>query len=257
MACSVNVDSYFLADTVPVTSYPFSITGWFRVNQGSQYTSLVGLSNVTPSADYQLFYEGNSTRKFGLNANVSGSAVARSAVPMVIGQWHYLTANFTSNTYREVLLDGGNSGVNTATRAFVGADTFYVGNTINTSLAEIAELAVVGTTISSEEATLLAQGLPLLATRFANDVLAYYDFLRNTNRPGLGPRLVSQGSPSVVNHPRVLSAIAGQSLSVPVRVCGPWQVEQALSRGTYAGMGQHSVTGVDSSDLILAGEVTS
>ena len=257
MSRSLNINNYLQADAVPIAGYPFAITGWFRIHQIGASTALVGIMNETLNTKYELVYAGNSDQRFVANAFVGSSAAARSAIPLVVGQWHYLTASFVSPTYRVVYVDGGNVGFNTGSRAFVPAELFYVGNKNNASQVDVAELAIVETTISSSQAGSLAQGVPLLATSLARYVVAYYDLVRETNRPGWGSQLSSVGTTNVVEHPRVRHAQAGQTLVMPVFTYGPWRVEQALLRSSHAASSQIFVSGVDESHSILAGGVLS
>ena len=257
MAHSLNNNNYLLADSVPVTGYPFAITGWFRIHQIGASTSLLGILNDAQNTKYELVYAGNSDQKFVANAFVGSSGCSAIGNPLVVGQWHYLTANFVSSTYREVYVDGGNQGSNVGSRAFVPGESLYVGNKNNASQLDVAELAIVEATISSSEAVRLAQGVPLLATSLAQHVVAYYDLVRDTNRPGWGPQLTSVGSASVVEHPRIWHALAGRTVVMPVFTYGPWRVEQSHLRSSYAASRQVFVSGVDDSNSVLAGGVLS
>ncbi len=258
MALSIKNSEVLLGDSVPISGYPFSFVGWFRVSDVNHYVPLVGFTDSLTNTRHEIFFAGYASNKpAGALSYVGSAASAQSTSSMVPGQWHHLVAVFSSDTYRKIILDGGNSGINTSSRAFAGADTFYIGNKNTSSRADVAELAVIGASVSDSQAATLAKGCPVLASPLSNDVVAYYDLIRQKNRPGLGPTITSNLSPAVVEHPPVILPRGCRTTVMPRRMRGPFHIGQGGFRSHSAEQGQLAASGVVSNNTILSGEMSS
>jgi len=247
----------FFSSFLPMTGYPFSMTAWFRVSDSTSFTALMGFLNVSTGARCDIYYAGDGAKQ-AVAKTVNGSAgSAYSTSPMVPGQWHHLTAVFSSSSDRKIYLDGGNVGVNNDSISVGVLDTFYFGNGYSADATDVAEISLVGAAVSAEEAAVLAQGYPVLALPYLHQLVTYHDCIRDAMRPKLGPDFLSVGVPTVVDHPRVMFPNGGRSIQLPARVRGPFRVEEMHYRSLSSEQSQHSSAGVASTSSILSGEVLS
>lgn len=257
MALSLNNSNAVLTTLITVPDYPFSLVGWFRVPDTTSFTTLMGILSTSTGARCDVYFAGNSTKEAVAVTKVgSSSSSAYSTSPMIPGQWHHLAAVFPSDSERKIFIDGSNLGVNNDNLTIPMLSFFYFGNLYGPEFVDVAEVSVIQAAVSAEQAAFLANGGPLLASPNSRDIVTYHDCIRQTNRPGLGPKFIVIGSPTATDHPRVMQAVGGYSTTMPSRVRGPWQVEQSFARSLAADQGQLSVSGIASNNSILSGEVT-
>ncbi len=257
MALAIGQSQLVDLGALGVSGYPFTLAGWFRVQNLSQLMTLMGIGNSVTGSYHRLIHLGNSTKAAGAISNTGSSSTASSTVVMVAGQWHHVAGVFEAANLRRIYLDGGNSATNAGVRTFDGANQFYLGNLNTTNTVDVAEAAVFNVALSTAEIGMLAKGVSPLALHAANSLLAYQSCVRHLNWPARGPHAVAGSLPSVVAHPRVMYAIGGASQVVPNRVPGPYRVAQG-SLMTNAQMGQTLITGIQASagQMLMAGNVT-
>lgn len=239
-----------------VTGYPFTLAGWFRVQNLNLQTILMAVGNSTSGSYHRLLYLGNTTKLAGALSNTGVSSLASSTVMMVPGQWHHAAAVFEAANLRRIYLDGGNSATNAGVRTFDGANQFYLGNLNATGTVDAAEAAVFNAALSAAEISMLAKGLSPLALPTANHLLAYQSCVRHLNWPARGPQAVAASAPSVVAHPRVMCTIGGASQVVPNRLPGPFRIAHG-SLMTNAQAGQTQIAGAEANygQMLMGGSV--
>jgi len=217
----------------------------------------MGILSTSTGARCDVYFAGDSTKEAVAVTKIgNSSSAAYSASPMIPGQWHHLTAVFPSDSERKIFIDGSNLGVNNDNLTIPTLNFFYFGNLYGPEFVDVAEVSVIQAAVGAEQAAFLANGGPLLASPNSRDMVTYHDCIRQTNRPGLGPKFVVIGSPTATDHPRVMHAVGGASTAMANRIRGPWQVEQSFAHSIAAAQGQLTASGVASNNSILSGEVT-
>ncbi len=256
MAFSLNSTNFSFSGSLSVPGYPFSLIGWFRVPNVTSPAFLMGLINFSSGESCDILFAGDSTKEAVAKTTTgSSSGSAYSSSPMIPGQWHHLVAVFASDGERKIFLDGDNLGVNNDNLPISMLNTFYFGNPFGSDYVDVADVSFVQTAVSAEQAAILASGGPVLALPNFRDVLAYHDCIRQVNRPGLGPDFTVTGTPTVVDHPRMLFPVGGYSTTMPKRIRGPFHMGQGIYRSLSDEQGQLAVAGVVSNNAILSGEV--
>jgi len=255
VALSLNNSSTYFNFALPAIGYPFSLVGWFRVPDTSALISFLGIASLSTGARCDIYYAGNGGKEAVAKSANGTSGSAYSTSPMTPGQWHHLTAVFSSATERKIYLDGSSEGVNNSNVPIGTLDFLYFGAAYSTTLVDVADVSLVAATVSKEQAVALANGYSLLASPISPNVIVYHDCIRRGNRPGIGPVFVSNGSPVVIDHPRMMFPNSGFSTALPDRVRGPFRIEKSLFRSQSAEQGQLSIAGVNSTNTILSGEV--
>lgn len=235
-----------------VSGYPFTLAGWFRVQNLSQLMTLMGIGNSVTGSYHRLIHLGHTTKVAGAISNTGSSSTASSTAVMVAGQWHHVAGVFEAANLRRIYLDGGNSATNSGVRNFDGANQYYLGNLNTTTTVDVAEAAVFNAALSAAEIGMLAKGISPLALSTANQLLAYQSCLRHLNWPPRGPHAVAALAPSVVAHPRVYSAIGGTLQVVPNRLPGPFRISHG-SLMTNALTGETQIAGTNGGHLVTAG----
>ena len=255
MAFSLNNSNSLFCITTPIAGYPFSLMGWFRVPDVSLQLSLMGLVSFSSGSRCDVKFAGNTTDSATATAESVDSGTAVTTSPMIPGTWHHLLAVFASDTKRTIYLDGGNAGVNTDLVSVSALDFFYFGNIADTNLVDIAEVAIVQAEISAEQAAGFVKRVPVFATPYAADVVAYQDCIRQLNRPALGPTFTSNGTLNVIEHPPIHIASRGRIGLSPSRLPGPWYLENAEASSSSLDIGQLAMAGMAVNNTTLAGEV--
>ena len=267
MAISLNNAGLVDLGPLAITGYPFTLVGWFRVPSVSSAVTLMRIDNMATTSFHAIAYEGQLAGQAAAVSKVEDTGAARSTLAMTPGQWQHVVGVFEAHNSRRVYLDGGNMGSTSSSRVFDGANLFRAGNINSSNMVDLAEFAIFASVLTDAEIVMLARGCPVLCLPSANGLLTYHDGVRGVNRPGVGPLASSAGSPTVVDHPRVLMSGGGRTLAQPSRTCGPFRVEQESCRSSFSeqsqlsvagvagGGGQASVAGIASEGSVLLGEV--
>ena len=254
MALAIGQTQLVNLGALGVIGYPFTLAGWFRVQNLNLQMILMGLGNSTSGSFHRLIYLGNTTKLAGAISNTGTSSLASSTAAMVPGQWHHVAGVFEAANLRRIYLDGGNSAISTATRTFDGATQYYLGNLNLTDTVDVAEAAVFNAALSAAEIGMLAKGISPLGLPTAHHLLAYQSCVRHLNWPARGPQAVAATAPNAVAHPRVLCAIGGASQVVPNRLPGPFRIAHGFLL-TSAKTGQTQNAGSGYGQLSMAGNV--
>jgi len=217
----------------------------------------MGLLSSSGLMQCNVTFAGDTTQVAMAKVTSSGLNASASSSPMVPGTWHHLVAVYASDTLRTIYLDGSNAEVNTDNISATSLDFFYFGNLTGNTPVDLAEVSVVQTEVSAEQAAILASGYPLLSAPYAEQVVVYRDCIRQLNRPGIGPASTLAVTPTVIDHPRIFSSTGGVAAVMPLRFSGPWQTEQAEFYPLSSGVGQLAMAGAASNNSILSGEVIS
>lgn len=267
MALSLSNSEVVDLGSLPISDYPFTLAGWFRVPSVSKLLTLMRVDNTVTGSSYSIYFRGHIDNLATANSKVGVSGTAKSTAPMIPGQWHHVTGVFETNNARRVYLDGGNTGTSSHTRVFDGANQSVLGNVNTSDAIDAAEVGIFDGVLSEEEIAMLANGCLMLALSSAELLLTYHDCVRGVNRPGVGPVASSAGTPTVVDQPRVLWSSGGLSRLQPFRIRGPLRIDQVSYQtsffeqaqqcvaGVSDGAGQLSVAGIVSDTKVLHGEV--
>ncbi len=269
MALALNQSGYVDLGVLPISDYPFTLTGWFRVPNVPSFFFLMRVHSLTTGSFHALVSENFSSGKAAAVSFVGVTGTARSTTSLIPGQWHHVAGVFESANKRTVMLDGGNTGLNIDNRVFDGATQGQLGSFATSDAVDGAEIAVFNRALSLQEITLLAKGCSPVALPNPSQLAAYHDCVRRVNTPARGPAATVVGSATTVDHPRILTALGRGTQTMPNRTVGPYQIDQeqihhasasAASLGV-AGIdyvaGQGSVAGVGMNQSVLQGEVLS
>lgn len=210
MALSLNGTSQILdIGNVPTITGPLvSLSLWFYPTQATSLTTLACLG--VDSARYQ-FRTGNAASS---TANITAQVVDGVTNPPAISgntytqnAWNHGFGSFNSTTER-IRLNGG-----TAVTASVGTVTpitktsvggrFVSGVPGNFFAGRVAEFAVWNEVLTSDEEVALSQGFSPLLIR-PGKLVRYWPLIREAQDLKGATPVTLTGSPSVVDHPRIL-----------------------------------------------------
>ncbi|MEQ8211965.1 MAG: LamG domain-containing protein [Lacipirellulaceae bacterium] len=246
------------ASFTALVDYPFTIAGWFRVSGDNVITPLVSLENTTAGVYYDIFYAGQSSDRPIARTRSGGSSLAIAGAAMNPDQWHHVVGVFASANSRAVYLDGGNKGTNSSSHSFTAPTELVIGNYFHAGATDVAEAMIFDAALSDEEVAALASGLPVWSLPVARNLTAYYEFLSETRRPGLGPELSTSGTPTFVDHPKLLRAGSSGVALAPARQRGPFFKPAGEFHTLSSEVGSVAHAGVASiSQTQLAAEVIS
>jgi len=255
VAFSIDGSNVLYSINSPISGYPFSLAGWFRVPDVSLLTALVGVIDFSTGAKCEIYFAGDAGKQAVARTTNGSSESAYSTSPMIPGVWHHLTAVFSSDSERKIYLDGGNLGVNSGSLSVGIPGFFYFGNLNGVASVDLADVLLIEGAVSEQQATALAMGYPMLLLPSSRDVVAYQNCIRYLNHPGWGLKILSLDTPVVVDHPPMMIPNRVNSITMANRVRGPFRVEEMLYRSLSSAQGQHSSAGVASTNSILSGEV--
>ncbi len=257
MAFSINTNNIVDLGTLPISGYPFALTGWFRVPDVNKLLSLIRIENSSTGSYHEIIYAGSWTKYAGAYTFVSVASIAKSTITMTPGKWQHVTGLFISDSIRRVYLDGENLGTSYNPRVFDGADRFYLGNKRGVDFVDVAEAAVIAGTLDVAEIKQLALGASVLALPCAGNIVTYQSCAGRLNQPGLGPVASSGQALGVVDHPRVFAANPGRSAAMPFRRRGPLNLDRGVCQTSFSEQAELAVAGVDSDNTLYYGKALS
>ncbi len=257
MAFSINAINLMYSFNSPLSGYPFSFAGWFRVPDVSLLIPLAGLVNFSAGQDSGIYFAGDAGKEVVAKTTNGSSESAHSTSPMTPGKWHHVAGVFASDNDRKIYLDGSNVGVNSTSLSLGALNFLYFGPLGETTSIGIANVSIFEAALSEEQVALLAQGFSVFTLSRARDVLTHQDCIRDINRPGSGLEISLAGPLAIVDHPRMTFPNSNYSMTMPDRVRGPFRIEETLFRSQSAEQGQISSAGVVSTSEVLSGEVSS
>ena len=174
MAYSFNGSSeYMNTGNAVLTSVPITMACWFYSTSNSAKQRLISIGDKDSSNDFfHLSAMGNVTGD-PLRASVKRGGAAGSATTSSgysINTWHHATAVFTSNSDRDVYIDGGSAGNDTTSATPASLDTTRIGarassGTDGPFAGRIAEAAIWNIALSTSEIAQLASGFSPLLVR--------------------------------------------------------------------------------------------
>ncbi len=258
MAFSVGSSNLIDLGSPGISSYPFSMVGWFRVPDVNALLELMELSDSGSNDHHRLQWNGHLANDYAAarSDDHNGGAVATSSITMTPNVWHHVAGVWVSSTKRTVYLDGGNSGTSTVNRVFGSMDTLTVGESSGSDDIDIAEIGVFDDELTTTEIALLAQGLPVLCLERTN-LVKHLSCIRQLNHPAWKAAASHSGSLSVVNHPPIQYAQPGRSQIMPHRLPGPWRIEDQELHARIAQQGELLIGGAGgaTAELFITGVV--
>jgi hypothetical protein len=145
----------FISITNPITGYPFSVSGWFKLTNSADTPTLFSMSGG--ASIYYAAYV--STGGFlGIAARNTTSRTHQGSTDVRDGIWHHFAAVFTSATDRRIYLDGVEQGTqNTNSVTFnAGTTTLYFGrlrttDTVNMLTGDLDDVMVFSSSLSQAQ----------------------------------------------------------------------------------------------------------
>jgi len=166
-------NQYMNTGNAVLSSVPITMACWFYSTSNSAKQRLISIGDKDSTNDFfHLSAMGNVTgdplRAAVKRAGASGSASTSSGYS--INTWHHATAVFTSNSDRDVYIDGGSVGSNTTSATPASLDTTRIGlrassGTDGPFAGRIAEAAIWRIALSTSEIAQLAAGFSPLLVR--------------------------------------------------------------------------------------------
>jgi len=209
-----------LTSTPPVTTEAFTFGCWFRTSNLTDSQGLMGIASSGDASVYAVLavLGGETGDPIGITARGTTSYTVQSTSGISSNTWHHACGVFTSDTSRDVYLDGGSSANSSGSVTLANIDRFSVGMLHrNAGIwwhdGDIAEVGVWNVALTSAEIGMLAQGYSPLLIR--PESLVFYTPLIRDNDEDLvgGLSLTANGSPTVSDHPRIINPTTGQAFA--------------------------------------------
>lgn len=202
---------------------PFTIVGYYKSDSLTVDQSIASLASSSDDIGFfTLAAAGNRAGDYITNnARDDGQGTnefTESAIAYTANIWQHAAAVFTSDTARDVYLNGGNKGSAAGTESADPSDNRTgIGCLYRQSITwyfsgKLAEIAIWDVALSAAEIAQLAAGATPTTIQSGN-LLAYWDLLENgLDKSGNGKHLSASGSPTYSSdHPT-----AGAGVSAPV-----------------------------------------
>lgn len=211
------VNDYLENSNAVLSTVPITMACWFYSTSNSAKQRLMSIGDKDSTADFfHLSAMGNIAgdplRASARRGGTTGTASTSSGYS--INTWHHATAAFTSNSNRDVYLDGGSSGNNTTSSTPASLDRTRIGlrassGTDGPMVGRIAEAAIWSVALVAGEIAALAAGFsplfirpdalkaywplggPLSSNDADNDIAGAY-------------HMTSSGSPSTADNPPII-----------------------------------------------------
>ena len=199
MAYSFNSSGQSFVATPPAASRPFSIACWFYPTDITQDALLARI--VVGANSLDLVARSNATHGNSVMGNTNSIVqFVKSTTGYSVNTWNHALYTCASATDHAAYLNGGNKGTSTSNFGSGSTSTLTI-NGVTSVTCRIAELAFWDVQLSDEEAAALASGAsPALIRRQS---LKYYTPLIRVARDLRGASITTNGSPTVIEHPRV------------------------------------------------------
>ena len=164
---------YLFVTTAPVTTYPCTISCWFRSDNSGKNQTLAGLFDNTVSHGWFaiLRIDGAAGDDVDAGARESGgSSFASSTTNYSTDTWHHACGTWVDDNSRSAFIDGGSKGTNTVGRTPNTPNQFWVGRAGDSSPADtmsgrICEVGLWNIVLSDDEIAGLGKGARVLGTR--------------------------------------------------------------------------------------------
>lgn len=229
-----------------ITDYPFTLMAWVRVPDEDELMQIMRVRNSSTGSYHRIHWQGDSSDTIGCGSYIGGGALASATIAMTREVWHHVLAIFAAEDERTIYLDGGNSDTNTTTKTFDGLDKTEAGNTRSTVGLDLADVAVLDSTIDTTQIGLLAAGISILALPAARNMLAYQSCIRRVDWPAWENAATASetGTLEVTDHPPIWYPQGGVMQTMPHILSGPWRVGAQQLHAHSAVAGEGFITGV-------------
>jgi hypothetical protein len=209
----VAASSQYLAFTggQPVTTYPCTFSCWFKPDTSHNGTLMM----VSHGSDgNRMVMYANSGGNVAMASSGSGAAEAVSSTTYTTGEWNHAVGTVTNATARNVLLNGGGSGSNSASATVANCAKYYIGASwVSGALlagyyfnGEIAHAAVWNVVLTDDEKAALAAGASPLLIR-PESLMCYHPMLARSTAEedwiSIFP-LTNTGTTAGTSEPRIL-----------------------------------------------------
>ena len=252
MALTANNTNLLQLEPVSLTGYPFTLTGWFRLGSPTSLVLLMQIRNTAGSAYYSLAFFSVLNNAACILSKSTSSAVniVPSTASMASDTWHHLAGVFESSASRKIYLDGGNMGSSNVVVDFDEIEVLWLGNSIASTTADFAKVAIWDRALSEKEVQALALRAPVLSLADLASLVTYHDCVRAANRPGWRDLLSDNGGATVIDHPPMLHSVEAQRLGQALRFPGLYWTERCH---LHAGMHEAAQPDTSAVDSIAGG----
>lgn len=160
---------FYESQTAPVTTYPFTVSCWFRATSAASNHALVCLSYTGDARRFQIVNSGATagdpvTLAVVTNTGTVGVNVT-SSVPFIAGEWTSAIAVCASSTSQIIYVNGSGAGTNTTSMPLSGLDRFQIGTRMAGAGTygayfdgDMADVAVFNVALTYEEIAMLSGG---------------------------------------------------------------------------------------------------
>ncbi len=153
---------FYESQTAPVTTYPFTVSCWFRSTSAATNQAVVCLSYTGDSRRFQIVVRDPITLAVVTNTGTVGVNVT-SSVPFIVGEWTSAIAVCASSTSQIIYVNGSGAGTNTTSMPLSGLNRFQIGTRVAGTYGayfdgDIADVAVFNVALTDEEIAMLSGG---------------------------------------------------------------------------------------------------
>ena len=179
---------FLQTDTAVVTSYPFTVAGWFNSNDNTVNQVIWGMVDKDVGSVRELLYYGGDVVGDPIRAQTDsgGTAIASTSTSPSLNVWNHACGVWAGNQDRRVYLNGAGKGTNVADSKSIGAvDRTAIGGSRDSTPSAhfsglLAEIAVWNVALTDAEVLILAAGYSPLFVRPQN-LVSYWPVIGRTS----------------------------------------------------------------------------
>ena len=213
-------DESLLVDQSPISTYPFSISLWFKRGTWDGADCLVYFGDKDTS-DSSMVYIRNLGENAGTIAHfVTGSTetFGPASTPIAEGVWYHVVMVLTNATNRQIFVDGVGGDVRTVSWTLPSFDRWSIARQMNSAPSfrmsgSIAELGVWNVALGQADIDALGAGYASGLVR-SGALRMWLPLVRDEDRDLVtGGVWSAGGTPTVGDHPRII--YPGRQIIVP------------------------------------------
>jgi len=217
--------------STPIIAAPFTMAARFKIDDLTHTGVILSIGNKAVAnelwgIDVSGTESGDPVRSFAFSPG--GFQAAKSTAGPSANTWHHACGVEAANNDRRAFLDGGNKGLNVATRAPSGADEVQIGQNARSTndgdlLGDVADAAIWNVALTDAEVAILAKGYSPLCVR--PESLVFYMPLVRDIYDVIGAIAFTDFSTTITDHPPIIypsrgilgaaAAAGGVTITVP------------------------------------------
>ncbi|KKK65638.1 hypothetical protein LCGC14_2972140, partial [marine sediment metagenome] len=233
--------------STPIIAAPFTMAARFKIDDLTHTGVILSIGNKAVAnelwgIDVSGTESGDPVRSFAFSPG--GFQAAKSTAGPSANTWHHACGVEAANNDRRAFLDGGNKGLNVATRAPSGADEVQIGQNARSTndgdlLGDVAEAAIWNVALTDAEVAILAKGYSPLSVR--PESLVFYMPLVRDIYDVIGAIAFTDFSTTITDHPPIIYPSRG--ILGAAAAAGGVTVSAALATATVLSPVSAVVTG--------------